>query len=162
MKKNTTWKDRYRGIDFSVSNWQLESTGDCWAYYIFLVLDQLPEDVRERFWLEPEPTEWKSMPIRYDYYSEPLISELDWHGGCTWYSKEGFEGNRRVVKIGCDYQHYWDEGRHYNLDFVADEARHTIDTLHELIPGIMKWCCYCGDYFVPEADERRCPECKDK
>jgi len=163
MKKSTIYSDKYRGIAYSVSNRYVDGIGEYWTYYLHIGLVQLPEDVREKFWLEPKVTEYKSMPISYDYYKEPLIADLDWHGGVTWYSKEaGIDGEPRVVKIGCDYQHLWDEGHSYQLTDVERDARHTIDTLHDMIPGMLKWCQGCGDYFKAENDERWCPVCDVK
>lgn len=163
MRKKTIWTDKYRGVGFSVANWKMESVGDCWAYYLYVKLEQIPEAVRERFWLKPEKTSFKSMPISYNYYGERLVSELNWHGGCTYYSKEaGIDGEPRAVKIGCDYQHYFDEGYSYNSSIVTADAKSSIDTLHQAVPGLMKWCSYCGDYFCPENDERWCPSCTEK
>lgn len=51
----------------------------------------------------------------------------------TWYSKEaGFDGDPRVVKIGCDYAHYWDQGGYYTLETVTRDAIGTIDALRRM------------------------------
>ncbi|MDA3779876.1 MAG: hypothetical protein PF487_06610 [Bacteroidales bacterium] len=56
------------------------------------------------------------------------MTELDWHGGLTWYSKEhGFDGSGKVIKIGCDYSHLWDEGQYYDLDQVKFDCKRTIE-----------------------------------
>ena len=163
MRKKTTWADKYRGIGFSVASWHTEGIGECWAYYLYIKLVQIPEDIRERFWLEPKTTDIKSMPITYDYYGEPFVSGLDWHGEITYYSKAaGIDGEPRAIKIGCDYQHYFDEGHYYNSSIVTADAKNSIDALHKLVPGILKWCGYCGDYFRAPNDERWCPVCEKK
>ena len=163
MKERHEWFDEYRNIRFSISKFEMGGK-DAWAYYLYLNFVQLPDDIKERFWLEPEPTSFKSMPVTYSYYSEPLIYDLDWHGGCTYYEKRQNPDvpANRLVKIGCDYQHYWDEGHFYNIDVVLSEAKHTIDVLREKIPNLLKWCSYCGDYYYSDPETKWCPACMEK
>ena len=85
--------------------------------------------------------------IIYDYYAEPLINEIDWHCGCTWYSKHGMDGSPRIIQIGCDYQHYWDEGHMYNLDTVKYDVKNTIIKFLDHVPGYKYWCCGNGKLY---------------
>ena len=121
----------------------------------------MPEEIRERFWLSPDKSDKVFKGVYYSYHRETLITDLEWHYGCTWYSKvRGVDGEPRVVKIGCDYNHLWDEGRSYDMEYVARDARRCIDSLHDRIPHIKRWCPFCGAYFVPSGDdERKCPKC---
>jgi len=158
------WRGTYRGVPFEVNNFSLGGDPK-WTFYLHIYLDQMPEDIRERFWLEPDPPmeEFKNR-VFYPYNYEPLINDLAWHHGCTFYEKiMGFDGARRVVKIGCDYNHLWDQERTYTLEAVSSDARRCIDSLYELIPNIKKWCRWCGEFFVPEKDAQdRCPQCVEK
>lgn len=163
LDKSTHWKGKYRDIAFSIVSFHNEYLGEGWCYYIFLPLPQLPERIRERFWLEGEKQENSSF-VYYNYYGEPLMSDLHWHGGITWYSKEaGYDGETRCVKLGCDYQHLWDEGRYYNIDIVESGAKKTIDSLHDAITDMLTRCSYCGVYFTNESEDNSyCENCPPK
>ena len=164
MKTKTVWSGDYRNISWEINQFEIGGK-PAWAFYLYIKLDQIPEDIRERFWLSGERMELGGKPSRhimYRYENEPFISELCWHGGCTWYSKHDHDGQRRVVQIGCDYQHYFDEGQYYSVDSILGEVQECVDSLYEMIPNIMRWCNYCGEYFDPIGDENRCPECVDK
>lgn len=166
MKYREEWHDEYRNIRFSINKFAPslpEYHESAWTYYLHIPLKQLPESVRERFWLEGEPDGITGKRIVYDYYKEPLMANIYWHGGITWYSKQsGLDGTPRSVKIGCDFQHLWDEYQIYSLEDVVREAHRTIDELHEAIPNIKKWCNYCGAYYVPSPDTKWCPDCMAK
>ena len=161
LRTKTVWTGKYRDITYEVNNWNVDGIGDCWSFYLYIQLAQLPEEISERFWLPGKPA-GIGKHIMFDYNSETLIRDLDWHCGCTYYKKHGHDGEQRVVQIGCDYSHYWDQGHRYNIDYVAQEARACIDSLHEMIDDIKRWCTYCGVFFRPEDDEQRCKDCKDK
>lgn len=163
MREYTVFSGSYRGISWSIhrsktSDYMKQSSQKDfdWCHYIILDLDQIPEESREQFWLSPKPEEMsvsKRKYVRYDYY-DSIISSLELHGGCTFYEKtSGIDGSPRVVKIGCDYQHLWDDGQDYSVNSVLFEAKETIDSLHTLIPGIgiHCWHGYCGEPFHKEA-----------
>ena len=162
MKFTTTWSDKYKSIAYEVQNFDLLGNKDAWAFYLYLRLDQFNEDIQTSLWLDPKASGIGNH-IMYSYSEAPVICELDWHCGCTFYEKiGGFDGHKRAVKVGCDYQHYWDEGKHYDVGLVAQEARDCIDSLHLLVADIKRWCVYCGVYFLPSGDEQRCLECIEK
>ena len=133
-----------------------------WTHYIYINIDKeiKEKEIAESFWLKPEKCRISKKRIRYDYFDKP-ISDLEFHGGCTFYSKEsGVDGADRVVKIGCDYQHLWDKDQDYDLAYVTKEVRNTIDSLHR-IATILKWCSWCGQY-LEEKDhlDKGCIKCK--
>lgn len=164
MRKSTRWTGTYRDITFEIQNFDLVAKDDAWTFYLYIKLVQLPEDIWERFWLKPEKYNHyiRYNYERYNYDEEPLIASLDWHCGCTYYKKHGHDGELRVVQIGCDYQHLYDEGKYYNEEIIYKDVQRCIDSLHERIPVISRRCNYCGEYFVPTGDEKRCSECKLK
>ena len=131
-----------------------------WTHYIHLSLDQIPEESREKFWLPPKLEAMsvsKRKYVWYDYYDyyDSIISSLEFHGGCTFYEKtSGVDDAPRSVKIGCDYQHLWDDGQYYSIGYVIGEIKQTIDSLHNLIPGIGVHCWhgYCGKPYHLESD----------
>jgi len=183
MKQKIVWNDTYRDVRFEINNFQIDGLGslkDCWTFYLYLPLEQLPKDIRKRFWLRPsllllmplDTPRWKRFLLKakawmtysrklYKYYDEPLIADLEWHGGCTWYEKYGIDFTPRAVQIGCDYQHFYDEGHRYILSGVERDAKACIDSLHAVI-NIKRWCSYCGKYFDPVKDEIHCLDCVDK
>ncbi len=151
MKSKTVWNDEYKGIGYEVQKFKL-SEKDAWTFYLYIPLDSIPENIRERFWLPPKKLD-NSNRIYYSYYDEPLISDIEWHCGCTWYEKLGMDGEPRGIRIGCDYQHYWDEGHFYNIEIVSMEARKAIDSLFELVPNMLKRCQWDGRYVPADQGE---------
>lgn len=150
MKKKTVWSGSYRGIGFEIQQFDaiLDVHASSWTFYLYICLDQLPDSIKKRFWLRPKKSGLPSGRKFYREYDEPLISGIEFHGGCTWYSKEsGFDGFAKVVKIGCDYQHVWDEGQIFSAEGIELEAKKAIDSLHKLIPNIKAWCSWTGKYF---------------
>jgi len=84
----------------------------------------------------------------YDYGSKPIISDLDWHCGITFYEKtRNDRGDVVGYKLGCDYAHYWDEGKCYSLDYVIRESKHSIDKLWEYVPNLKIRCAWNGKYY---------------
>ena len=146
LKHKDIWNGEYLNTRFEIVKWQLggdsPSSFPCWNYYLYLPIEQIPEEYHKYFVLEgkydkmtPESCEWLS----YDYMGTSYISDLDWHGGITFYEKclDG-EGKLIGIKLGCDYAHAFDEqaGYHYNLEYVLMEAKQTIDKLHIRIPSL--------------------------
>ena len=145
MKSKTTWTDEYRGVGYEIQKFTL-CEKDAWAFYLYIPLDALPEDIRERFWLAPQKND-TSRRVHYDYYAEPLITDIEWHCGCTYYEKFGHDGEPRCIKIGCDYQHYWDEGHFYSEDLLSVDAKTAIDSLLKMIPPMLRRCQWNGKYY---------------
>lgn len=139
LKDTKRYFGKYRGINYEINNFHI-GTMPSWTHYIILHIDdQLSEKSREKFWLTPRYTSFSEGGVEhlsYDYW-DSIIADIEFHGGCTWYSKESsVDAKRRSVKIGCDYQHIWDEGMQYDLDYVYNEVKKTIDSLIELVGPI--------------------------
>lgn len=131
----------YRGIRFEINNFNFGpiDTESRWTHYIYIALDQqLEKELADKFWLEGTLIDGGNKYLRHDYYGS-VIDNLEFHGGCTYYSKEaGFEGEPRVVKIGCDYQHLWDQDKQYDLSYIYAEVIQTIDSLYRLANNKIK------------------------
>jgi len=136
LKNRKIYYGFYRGVRYEIN----ESPGEVgghWTHYIHINIDdQLTKEFADKLWLEPS---YKSFSeggrehLSYNYW-DSLIRDLDFHGGCTWYSKEGGPDEKsRRVKIGCDYQHLWDEGKDYGLNYIFDQAKRTIDSLIRVV-----------------------------
>lgn len=125
--------------------WEYIPSNGTWCYYIVITEDQLPAEEFEQFWLAPVVNDqtFGRKYIGYDYNSAPFAS-VDWHCGVTYYEKlGGLDGNKRLVKIGCDYAHYWDEGQQYNLQSVEYDAIETIKQLQAMY-HFYRRCTYTG------------------
>lgn len=148
MSMKRQWNGTYRDVYYEIQNFDLRGHGDGWTFYLYIAIDQMPDDVAKRFWLRGKKDKSFNDRVFYDYYAEPLISDLEWHGGCTWYSKEGgFDGSKKIVRIGCDYQQSWDEGMRYSENILLSDAKRCIDSLWEKIPSMKRRCNYNGRYY---------------
>ena len=145
--KVNIWQGIYKGINFEINNWQNKWDGkEDWTYYLILFLDRIPKENNPKsYWLKGRKS---GRFIFYREYDHSVIRNIDFHDGCTWYSKErGFDGDEKVIKIGCDYSHYWDEGRYYDLEIVKDDVKHTINKFREFVPKYKYWCCGNGKLY---------------
>ena len=138
------WEGSYNGISFEINRFKSKDIDGndkySWCHYIFVNLDRIPDEtIAKSFWLKGKVL--FSNRISYDYYKAKWCDVIDFHGGCTWYSKEsGFDGSPKIVKIGCDYQHLWDEGFEYDLGYVESEVLRTIESFRAYIPNYKFWC----------------------
>ena len=146
-----TWNGYYNGIGYEIAYWRL---GDeyVWNYYIYINIEQLPEELQDRYWLKGK---WDMVHkyVEHDYTNSP-IGHLDWHHGCTYYEKQhGHDGEPRIVKAGCDYNHYWDNGVCYSLDDVTNDVSHTIDSFLLRCPEYKMRCAWDGQYYSRDEGE---------
>ena len=125
--KETVWCGAYKNIAFEVN----EPTENYkWRYYIFIKLDWIQDkELANDLWLETEDiTIVPERPRRsYPYMQNSFLSSLEFHGGITWYSKKYDIEGRKVIKIGCDYNHAFDERRIYSKSDVFDDVKATIN-----------------------------------
>lgn len=156
QKKKQVWGGNYDGICFEINHWVSEPNSiepeekHHWTYYVYLHINRIPEEYKPNsFWLKGRKD---GRHVHYDYYRHHVIGNIDFHGGITWYSKEsGFDGAERMIKIGCDYQHYWDEGFEYRLESVLQDVKTTIESFKEKIPNYKYWCCGNGKLYDKNA-----------
>lgn len=167
MREIKVWRGKYREINYEINNFKL-SENDSWTFYLYIPLNILPKEKRELFWLKPQRYKLStSYWIGYDYMQSNIINRIDWHCGCTFYEKHGgFDGHKKAVKIGCDYQHYWDEGCFYDLDIVLQDTKNAIDSLWRIIPDIKLRCGYCGKLgrknYIQRKEDYVCINCAKK
>lgn len=161
LKENKTriWRGTYMGVDFEINNFKMGGVldfpeRDCWAHYMYIKLDRVPnKEIRKSFWLKPSKDtsfgrKW------YNYFKSDWCGRIEFHGGCTWYSKEsGLDGFEKIVKIGCDYQHSWDEGKYYDVDYVKAQVLKTIESFWIYV-GNYKYRCR-GNGNLYNSDEGR-------
>lgn len=154
MEKVIKWYGKYRGIKFEISNWFM-GRRECWAYYLIIGIKQLPSS--KIFNLTPSRVEG-IRGVHFNY-EESFWACLSWHGGLTFYEKKwDEEGKLEGFKVGCDYQHYFDEKHRYFLESLEEDAKRSIDTLFTHIPNIKVWCLQDGSYHFPN----KCPHNLDR
>ena len=159
------WTGTYNGVDFEINNWETEPNSveprkkDCWTYYLILRIERIPKEHKPKsYWLRGRKggnwvmywLGWRKdgNMVMYNYYKHPVLPNLDWHGGVTWYSKEhGFDRSEKIIRVGCDYMHHWDEGKYYNLDIVKRDVKRTIEKFLESVPNYKYWCCGNGNLY---------------
>jgi hypothetical protein len=148
-----SWHADYRGIVFEINKFHIGDR-EGWAYYLYLRLDAIPEESNpESFWLKSREEKHAGRPA-YDYSLHEIMSDLDWHGGITYYSKESSDDDGyRVIKIGCDYQHSFDQGQDYTVESVLLDVKRSIDKFRELVPGYKYWCRWNGKLHKPSEIE---------
>lgn len=144
MKKQTelrhmdVWKGEYRGVRFEIKHWGFgdkESKKMTWNYYLFVDERQFPTKYRDDYVLPPEKDDRGR--LNYDYMSCGW-NEISTHCGWTYYKiHEGYIGTPRLIEIGCDYGHYWDEGQTYNELGILLEVQTSIDDLHREVKGFL-------------------------
>jgi len=129
MNKETVYYDWYRDIRFKIHNQGKSAVGmgDSWTYYVYLLLDLIPDKkLGKSLWV-------KSSKIRKSNYIIWNYDNIDvyLHGGITFYAKHIYPPNKKVIEIGCDYSHLWDVERIYCLDDIIADAHKTIDDIYE-------------------------------
>ncbi len=136
ITKRIVWTGSYRGITFEINN--LKADYEISTLYLYLVIAAIP--------VESKPESF--LIGNFEYSKHPILREIDFHGGITWYSKEF---DNKVIRVGCDYNHYWDEGKIYYADELVDDAKIAIDSVRKLIPGYKYHCSTVGGHW--SADE---------
>ena len=120
LKHKDVWHGEYNGFMFEIVNWSFGnygSTQDKWNHYVLI-----------REWKNPSLFKELSKFVKddgdLDYYKTPC-ADWDWHCGITF----GEKTSSKVIKVGCDYQHIYDEGKTYTLEDVYAEALRTIQSI---------------------------------
>lgn len=148
--KTKIWFGQFSGVHFEINN-QIGGShdgSDIWTFYLIIHLDRIPKDNDpDSYWLPPSKND-TFRRVHYDYYEHHVLSNIEWHSGITWYSKEsGFDGNPRVIKIGCDYNHYWDEGKVYTGRDIELDCQKAIESFLRYVPNYKYWCCGNGNLY---------------
>ena len=149
LRHMDTWKGEYRGIRFEIKHWGFGGKEEKknWNYYLFLDERQFPEKYRSDYVLPPKKDD--KGRLDYDYMSCGW-NNIRAHHGWTYYKiHEGYIGTPRLIEIGCDYGHYWDEGRRYSESGILLEVQESIDDLHREVKGFLVRNQKTGE-FEPE------------
>lgn len=133
-ERQDCYRGSYRGIGYKILRHAIgmahtpESKG-IWNYYVYIPEKKSP--IFASLWLPSEKRKDFNF-VTHDYYA--AFGQVNFHGGITFYAKHGEVEGHRVVEVGCDYNHYWDQERGYSasLEEVTQDCLATIDHLFEL------------------------------
>jgi hypothetical protein len=123
----------YRGIRIKVAHPPTEGCGH-WCYYVYLFLDRFEDEkLRKSVWV-PKRT-FDRLPgmkplVVWNYSGCDWFDALDFHCGVTFYEKHISAAGDRMVEVGCDFGHLWDDDKHFTLESVLWEAKVTVDAIH--------------------------------
>jgi len=120
-----TWNGNYNDFGFEIVNWG--GNKENWNYYIYFTQKSTPAE----FWDKLKAIQNGKYAIDY---SNSFLTDFHWHCGITFCEKI-YNSQSEVVafKAGCDYSHYWDEGIDYDLNYVLNDCKSTIDSIKEVI-----------------------------
>jgi hypothetical protein len=150
-KRNTEiWMGTHNGVDFEINKFKFGyRDSESWTYYLIIHLDRIPKKYKpESLWMKKMYDSGATKRGSFRYYNHPVLSAIEFHGGITWYSKEaGFDKDPKIIKIGCDYQHSWDEGHVYDLMDIQSDVINSIDSFLRYCPDYLYWCCGNGKLY---------------
>lgn len=152
-REKTSWHGEYDGVAWEIMrfpDFDLRMVRKfSWTFYLYIFIDRIPKEKDpESYWLN---SILDGKRVHY-YYSISRLADIKWHGGITFYSKEsGFEGEERVIKAGCDFQHSWDyEYGELTLDQIKLEVVEAIESFRVIISDYKYWCPCDGKLHPPE------------
>lgn len=138
MRETTKWDGDFRGVAFEIVSWH----DGWWNYYLILPMQQLPD---ESYWLD-EPTSIHDNGREYfSIRAVPMLESVDNHCGWTYYARQDIN-NYRTIKIGCDYQHLYDEGRTYRVGDILQDVKMSINSLWQIVPELKVYCTVNGEW----------------
>jgi hypothetical protein len=136
----------YRGISVEINH---PHGNYRWTYYLHLPLERFAdESLRSRLWLRAKKSSISPKRKYFHTSKLPVLNNIYWHGGITWYSQEIQDGSK-CIKVGCDYDHLWNHEQGYpeSLNWVINDAKHSIDDLHDWGTTYLLWCGGNGELY---------------
>jgi len=150
------WRGEYRGVTWEINRlvdwyggYHGEPRQEGWTFYLCLHRRQFTDEQWFSLWLPPQETSdlFRDL-VSYAYESAPIISDIEWHCGPTFYEKrDDRDANRQSIKVGCDYHHYGDERMTYNWNWLYRDVLQAIESLWSAVPNLRCWCSYNGKYY---------------
>ena len=157
LKSSARWMRTHKGINYELSHFGVSEykPEGSWCWYIHLYENMFinPEDFA-RFDREPELRELSPGSV-WETYPYSDVPDYGFHGGITFYDRDTFvakDGQRyKHIKMGCDYNHLWDEESGYwqGLTAIERDAQKYIDGLVEAVAFKIR-CGYSGKIDIPE------------
>lgn len=148
------WTFVYRGISIEIVHWGINEEycpKGKWNLYLYINPNNIGDkQLRKIFLPKLRKVNWggKNNKI-YDIYSCDLANNLDLHGGVTYLNVENVNG-RKILKVGCDYSHLYDDLTDWNENILANHAIDAVNKLHELTE-VLIFCSGHGGFY-PESE----------
>lgn len=101
-----------------------------WCYYVFIPERLCKPGVFAQLWKEDKRIKYFPVsPERITHDYEDVLPDCKWHGGVTFYDKQGHTEGHRCVQVGCDFSHLWDheQGGEFTLEEIVFEANRTAE-----------------------------------
>ena len=122
-----SWGGRYKDFGWEICKWGKSYDGlPYWNSYVYI---NKKEHVEMLWTDEKKVYNWGIV-----YIPKSILEGLSWNCGQTYYHQ--FEDNgKRYIKIGDDYQHYWDEQYRsgYSEKWIAGNLIKIMDELDILL-----------------------------
>ncbi len=121
----TVWSGRHKNC-----GWEIKKSKPCidqypsWTSYIYIT----DKEMIDSLWIKDK----KNYTWGVVYEPKSILSDLPWNYGHTYYHQVE-DNEHRYIKIGDDYQHYWDESRRdcYNENLIFNNLKDIVDELLE-------------------------------
>ena len=162
LRHGETWRGTHMDVAFEISHHGVSDyqPQGVWCYYLIVSESQLSLKDFGKLWLEPTAHYDRSNGSKTPMYpagswfgAQSLLDEVGFHGGITFYEKnQPVDGEQRWVKVGCDYNHLWDQEKlgAYNAEWLEMDARKSIARLTDLLRFKLK-CSYTGRYIFEKS-----------
>jgi len=112
----------YRGVFFEIyENPSALFNSPIFTYYIYV-------KPRELKYIELLDKKNNAVCLQIIDYSQ-MYFDVNFHGGITYMAEITQSNLIKYHKIGCDYEHFYDENITYTLDDIKKDIKETIDTL---------------------------------
>lgn len=136
MESKTIWSGRYKDIGYEIVKWGTYMDGlPHWNSYIYIH----DEALVDRLWQIDKKTLQIGDKGMVYYSPHSILEDLPWNCGQTYYHQV-VDNEGRYIKIGDDYQHYWDEGKRngYDEKYIEYNIKEVIDALHSKLADAPK------------------------
>ncbi len=143
LREGRYWHGIYKGVGFKIQRWEREHNGDgllnstVWNYYIYLDLSKINKDDAKQLWLTGKKSPNSSKRKWYKYYDCEPLKDIELQGGITWYKKQYSLNDDKIVEIGCDYDHIWND-REYDLNEVHYDVKQSIESVLARFPELQE------------------------
>lgn len=159
MIKNAKYFERWNGVYKGVS-WEIVkdySMDKPWfCMYVYLAKNKMIDSDWLYFNLKA-----KKDDKGREYYNYNKLS-FDIGSGITYYQKE----RKDLIKIGCDYNHSWDQDRDYDELDIYRDVKKCIEG-NSIFSRYKMWCHNCGKItekengIIGDEESRYLFKCKD-
>lgn len=143
MRHKDIWTYGYKGLTVEIvqhSEGEMINNGKgIWCYYIHIPERVCSEGVFDKLWLKDKFIKFiPAIPVRVTHDYSHLLSDCKWHGGVTYYAKQGHSVGHRCVVLGCDFDHLRDHERYnyYNFEEIKFEADRTAELVYKEVTSL--------------------------